>query len=95
MPYFVYVLASRRNGTLYTGMTNDLVRRVFEHRSGAVPGFASRYGVFRLVHFEFFDELTLAAQRERNIKHWSRAWKIALIERQNPEWRDLYDDVAT
>lgn len=75
MPYFVYTLASRRDGTLYTGMTNNLVRWLFEHRSGAVPGFASRHGVFRLVHFELFDELTRAVQRERNIKHWSRAWK--------------------
>ena len=92
--YFVYILASRRNGTLYVGSTNDLIRRVHEHRTKAVPGFTSRYNVTRLVHYEQFGELSAAIQRERNIKHWSRAWKIALIEKENSEWRDLFDEIA-
>ncbi len=93
--YFVYNLASRRNGTLYVGSTNDLVRRVFEHRTKAVPGFTSRYNVTRLVHYQQLGELSAAIQRERNIKHWSRAWKIALVERENPDWRDLFEEIAT
>jgi putative endonuclease len=87
--YYVYMLASRRLGTLYIGGTNNLVRRVYEHRCGAVPGFARRYGTRRLVWFETHDDVTAAIQREKNIKHWVRAWKIALIERANPDWRDL------
>jgi putative endonuclease len=93
MPYWVYILASRRNGTLYVGVTNDLVRRVWEHRQG-VGGFTTKYGVTRLVYFEDTPDVTAAIQREKNLKHWSRAWKIALIERANPEWLDLYDEIA-
>ncbi len=93
--FFVYILASRRNGTLYVGSTNDLIRRVHEHRTKAVPGFTSKYSVTRLVHFEQFADLSAAIQRERNIKHWSRAWKIALIERTNCEWHDLYEEIAS
>jgi putative endonuclease len=92
--YYVYMLASRRNGTLYIGVTNDLVRRVYEHRSGTAPGFTRRYEVGRLVWFELHDEITAAIQREKNLKHWLRRWKIALIESANPAWRDLYDDIA-
>jgi putative endonuclease len=94
MSYCVYMLASRPRGTLYIGLTGDLVRRVWEHRSGAVPGFTRRYGVGRLVWFEVFDDVTAAIQREKTLKHWLRAWKIALIERANPTWRDLYDEIA-
>jgi putative endonuclease len=94
MAYYVYMLASRRRGTLYIGVTNDLVRRVWEHRSGAVPGFTRRYGVERLVWFEVFDDITAAIQREKTMKHWLRAWKMALIDRANPAWRDLYDEIA-
>jgi putative endonuclease len=92
--YYVYILASRRLGTLYIGVTGDLVRRVYEHRSDAVPGFASRYGAKRLVWFEVHDDVTAAIQREKNLKRWLRAWKIALIERTNPGWSDLYDEIA-
>jgi putative endonuclease len=94
MPYYVYMLASRPRGTLYIGVTGDLVRRVFEHRCGAEPGFTRRYGVTRLVWFEVIDDVRAAIQRERTLKHWLRAWKIALIERANPTWRDLYDAIA-
>jgi putative endonuclease len=89
----VYILASRRNGTLYIGMTTDLARRVFAHRARAVPGFTARYGVDRLVYVEFHDSVAAALLRERQIKRWKRAWKLALIERDNPEWRDLYHDL--
>jgi putative endonuclease len=80
--------------TLYIGVTGDLVRRVWEHKQGAVPGFVRRYGLGRLVWFEVFDDVTAAIQREKTLKHWLRAWKIALIERSNPTWRNLYDGIA-
>ena len=91
MPYHVYIMASRRNGTLYVGVTNNLVRRVFEHRQGAVDGFTKDHGAKTLVYFEGYDDVRLAIQREQNIKHWKHDWKIALIEGQNPEWHDLSD----
>jgi putative endonuclease len=94
MHYHVYMLASRPRGTLYIGVTGDLTRRVWEHRSGAVPGFTRRYGVARLVWFEAMDDVRTAIQREKTLKHWLRAWKIALIERENPTWRDLYEEIA-
>ena len=95
MTYFVYIMASRKNGTLYVGVTNDLIRRVFEHREGSVAGFTKRYDIKDLVYFEEHDEPRNAIQREKNIKHWSRAWKLALIERQNPDWQDLFDMLTT
>ena len=94
MSFWVYILASRPGGTLYVGMTNDLVRRVFQHRNGMVPGFTKRYGVKRLVYFEEHATALAAIQREKNIKHWSREWKIDLIMTMNPEWRDLYEDIV-
>ena len=94
MAYFVYMLASRRHGTLYIGVTNDLVRRVHEHRSHAVPGFTRRYRVERLVWFEAHDEIKAAIRREKTLKRWLRAWKVALIEQANPTWRDLYGEIA-
>ena len=95
MAYYVYIMASQRNGTLYVGVTNDLVRRADEHKQGSVEGFTNRHDVKDLVFFEEHDEPRSAIQREKNIKHWSRAWKLALIERDNPDWRDLFDDIAT
>ena len=89
--FYVYILASRKLGTLYIGYTSDLARRVFEHREGEMPGFTKRYGVTRLVHYEVFDDPTTAQQRERSLKRWRRDWKINLIERENPGWDDLYD----
>ncbi len=88
--FFVYILASKPHGTLYIGSTTDLVRRVWEHRSKAVPGFTSRYRLGRLVWFEIHEELAAARRRESQIKEWRRAWKINLIERDNPHWIDLY-----
>lgn len=89
MPYFVYMLASQRNGTLYVGVTNGLARRVEEHRSGAVPGFTAKHGLKRLVWYEAHDDVLAAIEREKVLKKWRRAWKIALIEQANPEWNDL------
>jgi len=94
MPFYVYLLASRRNGTLYLGVTNDLVRRVYQHKTKAVPGFTSRYGVSQLVWFEVYDEAITAITREKELKKWRRAWKIQLIEAKNAAWRDLYDDIS-
>ncbi len=91
--YFVYVLASKPRGTLYVGVTSDLVRRIYQHREGTVPGFTKRYGIKQLVHFERYDEPGLAIQREKNIKHWSRAWKLQLVEASNPKWNDLYSTI--
>jgi len=95
MTYYVYILASRPNGTLYIGVTNDLVRRAYEHREGLVDGFTKTHGVKTLVFFEPHDDIEHAIVREKRLKRWRRAWKIQLIERGNPEWRDLYDDVVS
>ena len=91
MPYFVYIMANGLRGTLYIGVTNDLVRRAYEHREGLINGFSKRYGVKSLVHFELFDDVEAAIRREKRLKHWNRQWKIDLIERLNPEWDDLYN----
>ncbi len=93
--YFVYILASRRNGTLYAGVTNDLIGRVNEHREGLVPGFTKRYGVKLLVYFEEHGDIDEAIKREKRIKRWRRKWKLALIESQNPQWRDLWIELTT
>jgi putative endonuclease len=94
MSFFVYILASRRNGTLYIGMTDNLARRVWEHQSGAVPGFTTKYGVKVLVWYELHESRETAFQRERQLKKWNRAWKLQLIERRNPTWRDLADELV-
>jgi putative endonuclease len=91
---WVYFLTNRPHGTLYTGVTSDLVRRIGEHKEGRIEGFTRRYYLKRLVWFEFHDEITAAIQRESNIKHWPRQWKINLIERMNPAWNDLYSEVS-
>ncbi|MBI4274477.1 MAG: GIY-YIG nuclease family protein [Rhizobiales bacterium] len=90
----MYLLANRRHGTLYLGVTNNLVRRVHEHRMEADHGFAARYGIKRLVYFEVFDDTMSAITREKQIKKWRRDWKIALIEENNPDWNDLFDRIA-
>ena len=92
--YFVYILASRRNGTLYIGVTNDLVRRMSEHKGKLVPGFTRQYGVDQLVYFEQYASILEARARERSLKRWNRAWKLALIEKMNPQWRDLTAELA-
>jgi putative endonuclease len=94
MAYYVYLLASRKHGTLYLGVTNDLVRRLFEHRSKAVKGFTTRYGVDKLVWFEICDDAMTAIAREKELKKWRRDWKIRLIEETNPEWVDLYPGIS-
>ena len=88
--YFVYILASKRNGTLYIGVTNNLIRRVYEHRNNLVSGFTKRYSIHRLVYYEQYDDVVTAIQREKRLKKWNRQWKIELIEKDNPEWIDLY-----
>ena len=89
--YYVYILASRINGTLYVGVTNDLLRRTTEHREHLLKGFTKKYGVSRLVHYETFGDITEAIRREKQLKNWKRSWKIQLIEATNPRWDDLYD----
>ena len=94
MAYFVYILASDRNGTLYLGVTNDLIRRIYEHKNKVARGFTSRYGVDRLVWFEVYDDPENAIGREKEIKKWRRAWKLRLIEQSNPQWLDLYEQIS-
>jgi putative endonuclease len=94
MTYWVYILASKPGGTLYVGLTNHLVRRVYEHREGLAESFTKRYGIETLVYFEQHETIHVALQREKNIKHWSREWKIDLIVAGNPDWRDLYDEIV-
>lgn len=89
----VYMLASRRNGTLYIGVTSDLVKRVWEHRNDLAEGFTKRYGVHTLVWYELHEEMPSAIAREKAMKEWKRRWKLDLIEHDNPEWRDLYENV--
>jgi len=91
---YVYILASGLNGTLYVGVTSDLVRRVWEHREGLVDGFTKRYGVKQLVWYEIHGDIMEAIRREKQIKMWERAWKVELIQKSNPRWRDLYADIV-
>lgn len=91
--YFVYILASQKNGTLYIGITNDLQRRIYEHKHNLVKGFTSKYSVHVLVYFETTVDIKSALEREKQLKKWNRAWKIELIEETNPEWKDLYSDL--
>jgi putative endonuclease len=95
MAYYVYILASQKRGTLYIGVTNDLVRRAHEHRTGAVEGFTEKYGVHVLVYFEQTENIEAAIQREKRLKKWTREWKIKLIEETNPNWDDLYEGICT
>ncbi len=89
----VYILSSRRNGTLYIGVTSDLVKRVWEHRHDVVPGFTRRYRIHRLVYFELWGSISDATEREMRLKKWNRAWKVELIESVNPNWRDLWNEI--
>ncbi len=90
----VYILASDKNGTLYVGVTSDLIKRIWEHKNNVVPGFTNRYGVHDLVWYELHDSMESAIAREKAIKEWKRQWKLELIERQNPEWKDLYQGLV-
>ncbi len=95
MSFFVYILASKRNGTLYVGVTNDLTRRIAEHKAKLIPGFTRQYGVTLLVYFRSFDSVIEARSREHSLERWRRAWKLKLIEELNPDWRDLTDELNT
>ena len=91
--YYVYILASGRNGTLYIGVTGNLPQRIYEHKIHALPGFTDKYNVDKLVYFERFEDVHEAIKHEKRLKKWERNWKKDLIEKFNPEWRDLYDDL--
>ncbi|OGE19262.1 hypothetical protein A3J19_04645 [Candidatus Daviesbacteria bacterium RIFCSPLOWO2_02_FULL_41_8] len=88
--YYVYIMASRKNGTLYTGVTSDLIKRIHQHKSEAIDGFTKKYNVHLLVYFEQTEDINSAIIREKRIKTWKRQWKIELIEKDNPNWKDLY-----
>ncbi|MEI8295151.1 MAG: GIY-YIG nuclease family protein [Alphaproteobacteria bacterium] len=94
MKYFVYIMTNKPEGVLYVGVTNDLIRRVYEHKETYQDGFTKKYRLKMLVYYEYTDDISAAIQREKNLKHWVREWKIALIEKMNPQWRDLYEDIA-
>ncbi len=91
--YYLYILASKRNGTLYTGITNNLVRRINEHKTKSIPGFSQKYNVSMLVYFETYNDIHDAITREKRIKKWRRKWKISLIEQLNPDWKDLFNEI--
>jgi putative endonuclease len=91
--YYVYILASKKNGTLYVGVTNNLVKRVYEHKNNMVKGFTQKYGVHKLVYFEQTEDIKIAIEQEKKIKKWNRDWKIRLIKKTNPEWKDMYFDL--
>lgn len=91
--YYVYILASKRNGTLYTGVSSDLIKRVYQHKFGELYSFTSTYKVNRLVYYEIHNDIIEAIKREKNIKAWKRIWKLRLIEEKNPHWHDLYGDI--
>ncbi len=92
--YCVYILASKKNGTLYIGVTSDLLKRVWQHKNKTAEGFTKKYGVDRLVYYEQTEDVRSALDREKQLKNWKRQWKIELIEKENPEWNDLYDIVT-
>ena len=92
--YAVYIVTNKRNGTVYIGVTGDLVRRTWQHRTGAVPGFTKRYGLKRLVWYELHDSIEAAIQREKTMKSWPRQWKLNVIEERNPRWRDLWNEIT-
>ena len=93
-PSYVYMLASHRNGTLYVGATTDLIKRSWEHKNKFIPGFTAKYNVHMLVYYEMHDLYIEAARREKRFKNWPRQWKLNLIEKLNPEWRDLYEEIC-
>ena len=92
--HYVYILASKRYGTLYTGATDNLVRRVYEHRNNLIEGFTGKYGVHALVYYKVFEDRESANQRERQVKEWKRSWKVELVEKVNPQWEDLYEQIV-
>ena len=95
MSYYVYIIASRRDGAIYLGVTNNLVRRIYEHRTKAVPGFTSKYNITQLVWFEVYDDPISAITREKELKKWKRGWKVQLIEMDDPKCEDLYESICS
>jgi len=93
--FYVYILASKRNGTLYIGMTSNLTKRIWEHKNDIIDGFTKSYNIKTLVYFEIHDDVEIAITREKQLKKWNRAWKIRLIEEKNPAWKDLYSDIRS
>ena len=93
--YYLYILASIKNGTLYIGVTNNLLRRISEHKNDSVDGFTKKYKIHKLVYYEEINDVKVAIQREKQVKKWERQWKINLIEKNNPEWKDLYYDLLS
>ena len=91
--YFVYILTNKKNGILYTGMTNNLVRRIYEHKNSVFDGFSKAYKLHLLVYYEIQNDINEAIKREKQIKKWKRRWKVEMIEKGNPEWEDLYEDI--
>ena len=91
--FYVYILCSKRNGTLYIGVTSDLIKRIYEHKNDLVDGFTKKYGIHRLVWYETHDSAESAITREKQMKKWKRAWKLKLIEQNNPKWNDLYENI--
>jgi putative endonuclease len=94
MPSFVYILTNKQNGTLYVGVTSDLVKRVSQHRLRLTPGFSSKFQTHHLVYYEVYDDMENAIHREKSMKRWARKWKLEAIEKFNPEWSDLFDEIA-
>jgi putative endonuclease len=92
--FYVYIMASRQNGTLYAGSTSDLIKRVWEHKNNIIPGFTAKYKIHKLVYYEVHETYVEAARREKRFKNWCRQWKLNLIEDLNPEWRDLYEEIC-
>ena len=92
--YYVYILANKKNGTLYVGVTSDLVKRIYEHKEGVVEGFKKKYGLKLLVYYEIYYDIKEAILREKRIKKWERRWKINLIQKENPDWQDLYKHIT-
>ena len=95
MPYsYVYIMASKKNGTLYVGVTSDLIKRVYQHKNGLISGFTEKYKVHKLMYFEQYEDISEAIKREKQLKGWLRDWKLKLIEDNNPKWEDLYDTLS-
>jgi len=92
--FYVYIICSKRNGTLYTGVTSNIVKRIYEHKNNLVKGFTSKYNVNSLVWYEVHESAESAIRREKQIKKWNRAWKLRLIEKDNPQWNDLYENIC-
>jgi putative endonuclease len=92
--YYVYILASKKNGTIYVGVTGDLIKRIYEHKQNLIDGFTQKYGVHDLVYYEVHNEIEEAITREKQIKKWNRNWKLRLIEERNPDWKDLYNEIV-